>query len=56
MPIPVAVKAAANEILPAARARSELGIVAVGRWRKVVREAAPEKSTRRYGTFFSSTF
>jgi hypothetical protein len=56
MPILVAGKAAANELLPGARARSELGIVAVGRYRKVVREAAPEKSTQRYGTFFSTTF
>ena len=54
MPIAVAAKAPANEILPASRMRAELGILKVGTYRKVVL-AAPGKPTRRHGTFFSST-
>jgi hypothetical protein len=54
MPIAVAVKPAANEILPGMRSRGEVGILEVGTYRKVVL-AAPGKPTRRRGTFFSTT-
>lgn len=46
--------AAANEVLPGVRARGEVGILEVGRYRKVVL-AAPARPTERHGTFFSSS-
>jgi hypothetical protein len=54
MPIVIPAKAAANEVLPGLRARSGLGILEVGRYRKVVL-AAPATPTERHGTFFSSS-
>lgn len=45
-------KPAANELLPGMRSRGEVGILEVGTYRKVVL-AAPDKPTRRRGTFFS---
>lgn len=54
MPIAVPVKAAANERLPGSRARGDVGILEVGRYRKVVL-AAPARPTERHGTFFSSS-
>jgi hypothetical protein len=53
MPIAVPVKPAANERLPGSRSRGEVGILEVGRYRKVVLAAAG-KPTRR-GTFFSTS-
>lgn len=52
MPIAVPVKAAANEVLPGSRGRGDVDIQEVGAYRKVVL-AAPAKTTRRLGTFFS---
>lgn len=49
----IPVKAAANEVLPGQRLRAEVGILEVGRYRKVVL-AAPARPTERHGTFFSS--
>lgn len=54
MPIVVPAKAAANEVLPGLRTRGEVGILEVGRYRKVVL-AAPARPTERHGTFFSSS-
>ena len=54
MPTTLAVKPAANEILPGSRSRGEVGILVVGAYRKVVL-AASGKRTRRRGTFFSVT-
>lgn len=52
MPIGIPVKPAANELLPGMRSRGEVGILEVGTYPKVVL-AAPDKPTRRRGTFFS---
>jgi hypothetical protein len=54
MLIAVPVKPAANERLPGSRSRGEVGILEVGRYRKVVLAAAAGKPTRR-GTFFSTS-
>jgi hypothetical protein len=54
MPRIIPVSAAANEVLPGVRARGEVGILEVGRYRKVVL-AAPARPTERHGTFFSSS-
>ena len=54
MPIVIPAKAAANEVLPGLRTRSGLGILEVGRYRKVVLAVAA-RPTERHGTFFSSS-
>ena len=51
MPTLVAVKPAANELLPGSRSRGEVGIVIVESYRKVV--LAQAQRLRRRGTFFS---
>jgi hypothetical protein len=53
-PTILAVKPAANEILPGSRSRGEVGILVIGAYRKVVL-AGSAKRTRRRGTFFSVT-
>jgi hypothetical protein len=50
MPIAVPVKPAANERLPGSRSRGEVGIMEVGRYRKVV-PAASGNPTRRATIF-----
>ena len=54
MPIVIPVQGAANEVLAGARIRADVGILQVGRYRKVVL-AAPARPTERHGTFFSSS-
>ena len=54
MPGVIPARAAANEVLPALRARGDIGILEVGRYRKVVL-AEPARPTERHGTFFSSS-
>jgi hypothetical protein len=51
MPALVAVKPAANDLLPGSRSRGEVGIVIVESYRKVV--LAQAQRLRRRGTFFS---
>lgn len=53
MPIAVAVRPAANQLLPGSRSRGEVDILVVGEYRKVVLATAGR--TRRRGTFFSTT-
>ena len=53
-PTTLAVKPAANEVLPGSRSRGEVGILVIGAYRKVVL-AGSGKLTRRRGTFFSVT-